>query len=221
MIKGVIFDMDGVMFDTERLMKQGWEYAGREMGFSLTEEQMFQMRGGSKEQNARLFQEWFQGEVSYETGRIYRADYVNDFIRRHSVPVKKGLFQLLQFLKEQKIPAAVATSTHRAQAEEYWRLAKVTPYLSASVCGDEVSRGKPDPEIFLTAAKKLGIPPADCLILEDSYNGLKAACAAGAFSCMVPDLTPYSQIFAPVCSQVCDSLLCVPDLIQKQNRNSP
>lgn len=206
MINALIFDMDGLMFDTERLMKAGWEEACREMGFTLTEYHLSQMRGGTRERSSRLFEEWFHGTVDYDQGRAIRTRYQRDHIEKYGVPVKKGLMELLTYLKERRIPAAVATSTARKEASRYWDMAGVTPYLTASVCGDEVTKGKPDPEIFLTAAKKLKTPPAQCLILEDSLNGIRAAKAAGALSCMVPDLTPADDGIRPFCDIICEDL---------------
>lgn len=205
-IHAVIFDMDGLMFDTERLMKAGWEEAGREMGFTLTEYHLSQMRGGTRERSSKLFEEWFHGTVDYDQGRAIRTRYQRDSIEKHGVPVKKGLMELLSYLKEHRIPAAVATSTPRCDASRYWDMAGVTPYITASVCGDEVAKGKPDPEIFLTAAEKLQTPPKQCLILEDSLNGIRAAKAAGAWSCMVPDLTPATDEIRPLCDIICKDL---------------
>lgn len=205
-IKAVIFDMDGLMFDTERLMKAGWEEASREMGFTLTEYHLSQMRGGTRERSSKLFEEWFQGTVDYDQGRAIRARYQKEYIEKHGVPVKKGLMELLTYLKEHEIPAAVATSTPRCDASRYWDMAGVTTYIAASVCGDEVKNGKPDPEIFLTAAEKLQTPPKQCLILEDSLNGIRAAKAAGAWSCMVPDLTPAVDEIRPFCDIICEDL---------------
>lgn len=205
-IKAVIFDMDGLMFDTERLMKAGWEEASREMGFTLTEYHLSQMRGGTRERSSKLFEEWFRGTVDYDQGRAIRTRYQKEYIEKHGVPLKKGLMKLLTYLKEHEIPAAVATSTPRCDASRYWDMAGVTAYIAASVCGDEVQNGKPDPEIFLTAAEKLQTPPKQCLILEDSLNGIRAAKAAGALSCMVPDLTPAVDEIRPFCDIICEDL---------------
>ncbi len=218
MIRAVLFDMDGVLFDTERIMSDGWQEAARQMGFVLTDAQMNQMRGGSKARNEALFQEWYQGKVNYEEGRKIRARYQEEYVALYSLPEKKGLHEILGWLKRQGIPAAVATSTARESASRYWDLAGITPCFSASVCGDEVTRSKPDPEIFLEAARKLSVPITRCLVVEDSVNGLKAAKAAGAFSCMIPDLTPYTEELAPFCDYVCDSLLDCMALIETLNR---
>lgn len=220
MIKAVIFDMDGVLFDTERLMKEGWMKAAQEMHFTLTEEQMAQMRGSSKVRNAALFQKWYNGTIDYNKGRTIRSQYLDDYIEQYSIPEKKGLKELLSYLKEKKIPCAVATSTDRKRASHYWELAGITDYFTASVCGNEVANCKPDPEIFLTAAGKLKTSIEDCMIVEDSINGLKAARNSGAVSCMVPDLTPYSQDLEPVCNYVCEDLTAIISLISSLNAES-
>lgn len=217
-IKAVIFDMDGVLFDTEKLMKEGWMKAGQEMGFTITENQLRQMRGSSRNRSAALFQKWYHGEVDYDQGRQIRSQYVKEYIDKYSVPEKKGLKELLHFLKENKIPAAVATSTRRITASHYWELAGITSYITASVCGDEVAACKPEPDIFLKAAQALQIPPKNCLIAEDSINGLKAARAAGGISCMVPDLTPYTDDLKPFCDYVCEDLAQIISLLKRNDQ---
>lgn len=218
MIKAVIFDMDGVLFDTERLMKEGWIQASYQMNFTITEEQMRQMRGSSKARNSALFENWYGKTVNYEKGRAIRSQYLEDYVAQHSIPEKKGLHELLSYLKEQKILCAVATSTVRKRASRYWDLAGITDYFTASVCGDEVTNSKPDPEIFLTAAQKMGVSIKECMVVEDSINGLKAAKTSGALSCMVPDLTPYSDELKSVCDYVCKDLNECISLIEKKNR---
>lgn len=218
MIKAVLFDMDGVLFDTEKIMKEGWLLAARELDFPLTEEHLRQMRGSSRTRSRALFQKWFGGRVSYDEGRAIRTRYLEDYIARCSVPEKDGLHELLEWLRAERIPAAVATSTSRAAAERYWKLAGIADYFSASVCGDEVINSKPDPEIFLRAAELLQVPIQDCMVAEDSINGLRAARAAGAVSCMIPDLTPYSEELSPLCDLVCESLRECAGRISEWNR---
>lgn len=206
MISAVIFDMDGLMFDTERIMKDGWMHACEILDFHLTEEQLSQMRGGTRERNRMLFEQWFQGRISYDQGREIRTRYQEIYIDQYGVPVKKGLVELLDYLSFHQIPAAIATSTNRKSASRYWDMAGITSYFSASVCGDEVLHGKPDPEIFLAAAQKMQTPPAQCLILEDSITGIRAAKAAGSFACMVPDLTPPTEELRRLCDFICQDL---------------
>lgn len=89
MINAVIFDMDGVLFDTERLMKEGWMKAAQEMNFTLTEEQLRQMRGSSRVRNSALFEEWYHGAVDYDKGRAIRSQYVEDYVDKYSMPEKR------------------------------------------------------------------------------------------------------------------------------------
>lgn len=220
MIQAVIFDMDGVLFDTERLMKEGWLKAAEKMNFTLTEEHLKQMRGGSRTRNALLFQEWYNGKIDYNEGRVLRSQYVDTYVEKYSMPEKKGLKELLSYLKEENILCAIATSTNRKRASRYWDMTGITDFFAGSVCGDEVTNSKPDPEIFLTAAAKLGISPQNCMIVEDSINGLKAARASGAVTCMVPDLTPYTSDLKPVCDHVCEDLTACISLISSLNTES-
>ena len=138
MIKAVLFDMDGILFDTEIVMKEGWQKAARELNFTLTEEHLSQMRGSALPRSRKLFEEWFHGKVTYDEGRAIRSAYLNDYIQRNGVPEKPGLHEFLSWLKEHSIKVAVATSTTRRVAEGYWKQSGIDQYIDASVCGDEV-----------------------------------------------------------------------------------
>lgn len=189
MLQGVLFDMDGLMFDTERLGREGWLHAAARLGVDIPEEVIAQMRGTGVEQCREIFNRAIPGEL-YDRAHEIRLAYAGAQIERHGVPVKPGLVELLEYLRQKHIPAVLATSTGREQAERYLELAGVRDYFAAAVYGPEVNRPKPAPDIFQTAASAIGADPTRCVVLEDSPNGLRAARAAGCRAIVVPDLTP-------------------------------
>ena len=212
MIKAVLFDMDGILFDTEIVMKEGWQKAARELNFTLTEEHLSQMRGSALPRSRKLFEEWFHGQVTYDEGRAIRTAYLNDYIRRNGVPEKPGLHEFLSWLKEHSIKVAVATSTTRRVAEDYWKQSGIDQYINASVCGDEVINSKPDPEIFLKALGKTPFNKDEAVIFEDSENGIRAAHAAGIPVICIPDLKYPNDSLKDIPIHIVDSALDVIDL---------
>lgn len=190
MIQGVLFDMDGLMFDTERIGYEGWKYAGNKLGIDITDELIASFRGTGEKEKRRNFKEAIGREELYDEAFALRTGYADEWIKKNGLPVKKGLTELLEFLENEKIPSALATSTGRKKAIGYLEMTGVKSYFKAAVCGDEVKAAKPSPDIFLKAAKALQIPAEKCLVLEDSMNGLKAAKAAGCKAIVIPDLSP-------------------------------
>lgn len=214
----LIFDMDGLMIDTERLAANGWKKAGKEMGFFIDDSQISQIRGRNVEAIRQLFQDWYQGSVSYEKARAIRVAYVSDYIRKKGVPVKEGLTELLKYLIEQKIPAAVASSTAREVVEDHLSQAGVLSWFDAVICGDEVQKCKPDPEIFLKAAEKLKADPEKCIVLEDSFNGIRAGYASGGKVIMVPDLDLPTEEIKKLCLRVCPTLAHVKAVLEEEQK---
>lgn len=191
MIRGVLFDMDGLMFDTERIGYEGWKYAGRKLHIPISDDLIASFRGTGAREKQKLFGlATGRSREDYDAAYTLRRAYADQWIQEHGLPVKPGLRELLAYLASHGIPAALATSTDRAKAMGYLKMAEVDTYFSAAVCGAEVSHAKPAPDVFLAAADALGVPPGDCLVLEDSPNGLKAARAAGCRAIVIPDLTP-------------------------------
>lgn len=189
MLQGVLWDMDGLMFDTERIGQQGWQAAARALGIEIPAAVVTAMRGTGPEVCRRLFNDRIPGQ-RYDEARAIRQQYAADWIARHGVPVKPGLHTLLYWLRDKGIPSVLATSTRRELARSYLDQAGVTDLFADMVFGPEVAHPKPAPDIFLAAAARIGADPARCLVLEDSPNGLRAARAAGCRAIVVPDLTP-------------------------------
>lgn len=189
MIQGVLFDMDGLMFDTERIGRDGWFAAAERLGIPITEALIAKLRGTGVERCRVIFNSQIPGGL-YDTARAIRLQYADDVIAEKGLPVKPGLYELLEWLRRQRIPAALATSTGREKALGYLEQAGVSGYFAATMFGTEVPSPKPAPDIFLAAAALLRADPARCVVLEDSRNGLLAARAAGCRAVVVPDLTP-------------------------------
>ena len=164
MIQGVLFDMDGLMFDTERIGYEGWKYAGKKLGIHMKDELIASFRGTGEKEKRRHFKEAFGSEELYDEAFTLRTVYAKEWIDKNGLPVKKAM--------------------------GYLDMANVTEYFSASVCGDEVKAAKPAGDIFIAAAEALGVPTEKCLVLEDSQNGLKAAKNAGCKAIVIPDLSP-------------------------------
>ncbi|MBJ9986679.1 HAD-IA family hydrolase [Acinetobacter sp. S40] len=188
-VQGALFDMDGTMFDTERLRFQTLKQASQELiGQAFSDEYLMQCLGLSATTAEQLAKAQYGAEVPYKTIR-QRADELElELVRNEGVPIKKGLVQVLERLRKSGLRMAVATSSRRAIAEEYLINANVYKFFDVLVCGDEVERGKPHPEIFEKAAEKLNLETTKCLMFEDSENGICSAHAAGGMTILLKDI---------------------------------
>lgn len=213
-IKGIIFDMDGLMFDTERLVSQAWSRVDREMGLGMSE-RMPDMMGVSVRQANLMFKAWFGEDFDYFEARRRRVAIVEEEIAQNGLPVKSGLYELLEYLERKKLPMAVATSSDQRVAERYLKLSGVRKYFAAVVCGDMVERSKPDPQIFQTAAALLGTRPGETVVLEDSFHGIHGAFDGGFLPCMVPDLRQPTPDLRRLLVRQFDSLLDVIPFIEE------
>lgn len=201
--------MDGLMFDTERLVNAAWRQVGRELGLELLDG-MPDLMGVNANQAREIFKARFGPDFDYDGARRRRTVLVREMVERDGLPVKPGLYDLLQALDRLHLPAAVATSSDREMAEWYLELAGVRGAFAAVVCGDMVERGKPDPQIFQLAAGLLGSRPEETVVLEDSFHGIRAAAAGGFLPYMVPDLRQPTE---EICALLQGKLDTLADLI--------
>ena len=207
--------MDGLMFDTERIGHRGWKYGAQVLGLELPDEVIAAGRGMSVADSRAMYLERLGPEVDYDALRALRVAYADEAIARDGLPVKPGLRQLLEHLRAAGIPAALATATVREKALLYLKMAGVDGFFEAAVCGDEVAHAKPAPDIFLAAAKALGVPAEECLVLEDSPNGVRAGAAASCRTVMVPDMTRPDDRLRALASAVAPDLFAVIPLLDE------
>ena len=215
MIEAVLFDMDGLMFDTERMYQKAWLQAGRQMGVPMEPEIVDRLRGRNREGCARVCREVFGEEFDFDAMRTACRALMARWIEENGLPVKPGLYELLAELERRGIPAVLATSTTRDSAWGHLQRAKVDRYFLGAVCGDEVSRSKPDPEVFVKAAALAGKDPARCMVLEDSPAGVRAGAAAGCFTVMVPDLTAPDEELRALADEILPGLKDVIPLLDR------
>ena len=210
----VILDMDGLMLDTEPLSATGLEKAGAELGYVLTDDLLHEMIGLNASTSTLLLERHFGND--FPTARL--ADRATARYRtaldRSGVPLKAGLREFLQFLDERCLPRAVATSTSTEFAMHILRQAGVLRHVDFVIGGEQVSNGKPAPDIFLTTARRLDHAPAECVVLEDSEPGLRAAVAAGMTPILIPDLQPPSLEVRDLAHAVVGSLAAARAIIE-------
>ncbi len=216
MIRGVIFDMDGLMLDTEKLLAKYWIQAAREAGFPMEMEHVLGIRSLAAMFAKPKLQAIFGENFDYEAIRARRRELTAAHLETHGIEKKKGLDELLDFLKHNGIKIAVATATNRERTDSYLKQVGVYSYFDVFVCGDMVKRGKPDPEIYQSASKALGLLPSECMALEDSPNGIRSAYAAGCKAVMIPDLSQPEEDVFPLLYACVSDLNCVIDLIKEE-----
>ncbi|MFR3389549.1 MAG: HAD family hydrolase [[Clostridium] scindens] len=188
MVRGVIFDMDGLMFDTERLATVLWNQVGDELRIDMTEEFLDSFRGQNPTAIRNAFLQRFGREFDFDGCMGRKDELQHRYIEEKGVPLKEGLPELLEYLKGQDIRMAVATSTQQSLAEKMLKIAGVYEYFDAVAYGNKVKRSKPFPDIFQKAAEDLGVPMRECLVLEDSISGVQAGKAAGGYIIHIPDV---------------------------------
>ena len=188
----VIFDMDGLMLDTEPLAARAWVDAARDLGVAFDASINHRLIGRNFPDCRTIIGE--HHGAGYPVDDLMGAWHgaYDAIVQREGIAFKPGLPELLDWLDEARIPKAVATSTRRARAQAKLELTGILERFAALVGGDEVARGKPAPDIFVEAARRLGVPPSACMVLEDSEPGMRGALAAGMTPVMVPDLLPPS-----------------------------
>ena len=189
-IRGIVFDMDGLLLDTERLYMRAYQQACHESGVELKDETYFDMIGHRADTSHAILRRAIGADAPINVIIDASRRYYYNYIEHDGIPLLKGAEDLVKYFAKKGLPMAIATSTFYDLACNKLDLVNLRRYFVDIVSGDRVTHGKPKPEIYLKACKLLELPPTECLALEDSPTGLRAAHSAGLATVLVPDLKP-------------------------------
>ena len=215
MIEAIVFDMDGLLFDSERIVQRSWEEAGNQLGLEHMGETIYHTLGMNLAGRNHYFRNTiakdFPCEEFAKQARIWFYKIVNE----EGLPMKNGARKLLEYGKVNGYRMAIATSSRKEYALKNLKAAKIYDFFDAGVFGDMVQHAKPDPEIYLKACDSIGAAPANCIALEDAPAGIRAAYVAGMKPIMIPDLVAPTPEIEALLYGTCDTLLGVIGILEK------
>ncbi len=213
MIKGAIFDMDGLLFDTEKVFQETWNEIADEIGVVLPPEFKYRICGTSGDLTFRIIEEYY----GVKDGQSIAQDCYGRVAKKvsYGVDMKPGVEKILAMLRRKQVKTAVASSTALPVVEHNLEMSGLRKYFDGVVSGQDVARGKPAPDVFLAAAARIGVAPGDCVVLEDSVSGLQAARAAGMGPVMVPDLVQPDEETRGICLGIFRDLAAASDYLEK------
>ncbi len=216
-VKAALFDMDGLLIDSEAVYIKAMQAAARSFELEMPLEFCHSMVGIPRAECNVMIQERYGEGFNLEEFRgVYSANVSR--LMEARVPVKAGVVEVLAFLAEHGIPCGVATSALRATAESHLGRAGLLPRFATLVARDDVERAKPFPDIYLEAARRLAVPPRNCIAFEDSSPGLTAAHAAGTMAIMVPDILQPSDEVRAKCLHIAPDMVAVERLLREHLR---
>lgn len=215
-LKAVVFDMDGIIFDSERKVVECWIEIAAKYGIKDIEKLCRMCLGTNSIETRRLALEFYGEDFPYDERKAEQSALYHERYDGGRLPMKVGVKELLEYLKQRGLKIALASSTRRVVVENQLRDAGILPYFDKVVCGDMVSHSKPHPEIFLRACEELSVEPECAIAIEDSYNGIRSAHAAGMRPIMVPDMAEPNEEMEALAEVILPSLL---DVIEYIGRN--
>lgn len=218
MVSGIIFDMDGVLIDSERQSNEGWLWAAGQLGVDMPMWLIDSFKGAPAELCCKFFDDYYKGVIDYWEAKELRTQHVYKIRETEGIPVKKGVKDIFEYIRNNGLKCAVATSTRCESAEKTLHEIGVWDYLDAVVYGDEVEHGKPEPDIFLRAAKAIGVNPSEAVVVEDSINGIKAGYAADMRVVHIPDTIAIDDDIRKLTYMVCADLNGLIDVVESINK---
>lgn len=214
-MKAVVFDMDGVLFDTESVCFSAWDAVSKKMNIAPPSELAQKTLGMNEAAVDGILKEHYGADFDTDKFRTLCREYTSAYFAANGVPQKKGLHSALKLLKDGGYKIAIASSTSRRGVYRNLKDADIADMFDCVICGDMVGKSKPEPDIYLTAARELGVDAAECFAVEDSKNGILSASSAGMKVIMIPDLWHGGEtdnlLFAK-----CDDLLSAADVMLKK-----
>lgn len=204
MLPGAIFDMDGLLLDTEKLYEQAWKNAAKAFGQEHSREFHRAVCGTNGQQMLQVIAKYYP-QVDNEQFMEYCLNNFQEMIEE-DVPEKPGMRRILNYFKYNGVKMAVASSSAPEVIASNLERLGVLKYFTAIVSGHQVAKGKPEPDIFQLAAEKLGLSPQQCYVFEDSGNGVRAGAAAQCKTIMIPDLIPPTEELCCLSDKVYNSL---------------
>lgn len=188
MIKAIIFDMDGLIIDSERVTFECYQERLKDMNLTMDEEFYKTLLGKPIKGIYQRFYDVYGNDFPIENVIQDVHQLMAERFETEGVPVKKGLVELLHYLKDNNYKTIVATSSNRDRVDKILAQAKITEFFDDSICGDEVTKGKPNPEVFLKSCQKLGVNVDEAIVLEDSEAGIQASYDANIKVICIPDM---------------------------------
>ncbi len=214
MVKAVIFDMDGTLIDTESISIIAWERAAEQRGLDIPEQLFYDFIGITRPAALEMLSAQLGSmEASEDVFELHKV--IEDELYPEMLVLKPGAAELIRSLHERGIKLALATSTRTKQMHDKFDRFDLLQFFDAVVCGDELERSKPNPDIFLLAASRLGVDPAECAVVEDSFNGVRAGSAAGMYTVMVPDLVQPDEEISSLAREIVESLADVETTLER------
>lgn len=205
-IRGVIFDLDGTLLDTEKLYQRFWVEAARQMGYPMRHEDALAIRALAAAYAEPLLRERVCPEFDYHAVRALRRELMEDYIDRHGVDPKPGMLETLRALRSRGLRIGLATATPEMRARKYLRKLGAEEYFDAITCADMVRRGKPEPDVYLLACERTGVLPCEAVAVEDAPSGVRSASAAGLYTVLIPDGGQADAEILDLCAAVLPSL---------------